>query len=139
MITWFTIAIMKRQYPMALFGTLHGCVGVGLLYGVLAGYLNKTYIRISYNTIAITHEPLPWFGAKSIVRSDVKQLYSKERVSHSDHGHTHTYSVHVMTRSEKSVELVSGLFSSEEALFVENEIEKYLKIADEPVRGELPR
>ena len=42
MIVWFGIALSQGIWIMAAFGTLHGAVGIGLLYYVLAGYLNKT-------------------------------------------------------------------------------------------------
>ena len=45
----------------------------------------------------------------------------------------------VFGTSVSLTKLVSGLLSSEEALFIEQEIEKYLRIDDEPVRGEIPR
>ncbi len=139
MAVWFSIAFKQKLYIMALFGTLHGAVGLGLLYTVLAGYFNKTFININPGSLTVMHRPLPWFGQKRLVKGDLKQFYSQEKTVHGEHGPTHTYSVQVLTRKGQVIELVGALLSQEEALFIEQEIEKYLKIDDEPVRGEVPR
>ena len=34
---WFTIAFTQRQWAMAAFGTIHGAIGLGILYAVVAG------------------------------------------------------------------------------------------------------
>jgi Tfp pilus assembly PilM family ATPase len=70
--------------------------------------------------------------------ADLKQLYAKEKVSSSRNGTSITYEVHV-TRSGRNIKLVSGLESSEQAVYIEQEIEKYLNIKDIPVKGELAR
>ncbi len=139
MAVWFYIAIKQKIYSMALFGLLHGAVGLGLLYGVLAVYLNKTYIRVSQNSLTITHRPLPWFGQKDLKQHNLKQLYTKEVINYSGRPYPTLYAVQAVTNQGEVIELISGFSSSEEALFIEQEIEKYLKIDDEPVSGELPR
>lgn len=139
MIVWFSIAFTKKIYIMALFGSLHGAVGLGMLYAVLAGYFNKTCIRIARDSLQVTHQPFPWPGRKMFKRGDLRQLYSKDVTRYGEHGPSSTYSVQVMTKTGKTIELISGLLSSEEALFIEQEVEKYLRIEDEPVRGEIPR
>lgn len=139
MVFWFYTAFSQKAYSMALFGSLHGVVGLGLLYATVAGFINKTYVRIAFGTVSVRHKPFPSFGQKHISRQDIKQLYSKETVHHHKHGYSYSYSVQMITTRGAIVELVSGLPSKEEALFLEQEIEKYLGIDDESVRDELPR
>jgi len=139
MIVWFTIAIRQGELGMAAFGTIHGLVGVGLTYFVIAGYINKTYITISYDTLSIVHKPLPAPGSKTVKRSDLKQLYSKEKVHHNRNGTSYSYEVQAITHSGETLKILSGLSASEQALFIEQEIEKYLGIRDEGVRGEIQR
>lgn len=43
----------------------------------------------------------------------------------------------MITNSGNDTKLLSGLKTSEQALYVEQEIEKYLGIKNKPVRGEL--
>lgn len=139
MAVWFVTAVVNKAYQMALFGSLHGAVGLGLLYAVLAGYLNKTTIHISFNRVCVSHAPIPWFGNRNFSKQDIKQLYTKEETHYSKGGHSHTYSVHAVTVKGETVPVVSGLVSSEGALFIEQEMEKYMNIEDIPVRGEIAR
>ena len=139
MVMWFYTAIRQKAYIMALFGSLHGTVGLVMSYFVIAGYFNRTYIRISYDSIIVSHKPMPWFGQKSISRQGLRQLYSKEKINYGRGGDTRLYSVQAIAKDGKIIELVSGLASSEEALFIEQEVERYLRLNDEPVRGEIPR
>ena len=44
-----------------------------------------------------------------------------------------------MTKSGRNIKLVGGLESQEQAIFIEQKIEKYLRIEDAPVPGELYR
>jgi hypothetical protein len=120
-----------------LFPLLHVAVGIGLTYYVIAGYLNKTYVRVDISNIVIKHAPLPFFGNKTLNSSGIKQLYTKEKVSHSRHGSSVSYEVHVITHDRKNVKLLSGLESSEQALFIEQKIERFLKIEDKAVKGEI--
>jgi hypothetical protein len=139
MIFWFYTSISQGAWMMAAFGTLHGLVGLGLTYFVIGGYINKTYITVSYDRLNVCHRPLPFPGNKTIARDELKQLYSKERISHTSNGTSVSYEVYALTHSGKKEKLLSGLTRSEEALFIEQEIEKYLGIRDETVPGEIPR
>lgn len=139
MVFWFYTAISQGQWMMAVFGIIHGLVGLGLTYYVIGGYINKTYITVSYGALNICHKPLPFPGNKVIPTRDLKQLYSKQRISHTRNGTSVYYEVYVLTHTGKKEKLLSGLRVSEEALFIEQEIEKYLGIRDEAVPGEIPR
>ena len=61
MIVWYTIAISKGQWVMAIAGTLHALAGICLTYFVIAGYINKTYITVTNKIFEINHKPLPFF------------------------------------------------------------------------------
>ncbi len=139
MAVWFTIAFTQKMYSMAAFGSIHGAVGLFLLYSVAAGFLNTTVITIARDLLSVRHGPVPWRGNKEVRRGEIRQVYSKEVVHHGKHGRSFSYEVWVGMRSGKDIGLVDGLETSEEALFFEQEIEKYLRIDDEPVTGEIPR
>jgi hypothetical protein len=139
MVVWFSIAISQGQWAMAAFGSIHGMIGVGLTYFVIAGYINKTYITVAYESLTVQHKPLPFSGGKTIKSSDLKQLYSKELIHHGRGKTSYSYEVQAITHSDTTVKLLSGLETSEQALFIEHEIEKYLGISDQLVRGEIPR
>ena len=123
--------------PMPISPLLHVAVGIGLIYYVVAGWLNRTHIFVSRGKIAVRHRPIPWLGNKELKASNVRQLYVKEKFLRSRRGPYVTYQVHALTRTRRNIKLVSGLETSEQALYIEQEIEKYLGIEDIPVEGEI--
>jgi hypothetical protein len=116
---------------------LHVGVGVCITYYVIAGWLNKSNVFLSKHTIEINHKPIPWFGNTKFKSTDLKQLYAKEKVTNKRNGTTVTYEVHAILKNKKNIKLLSGLESSEQALFIEQEIENFLQIENTPVRGEI--
>jgi hypothetical protein len=124
--------------PFFFFQLIFVVVGIGASYYALAGWFNRTHILVSHGEIVVRIRPLPFFGNKTLSAPDIKQLYAKEKISSSGEGGRRvTYEVHAITHSERNVKLVRGLNSREQALYIEQEIEKYLGIQDAPVRGEL--
>lgn len=116
---------------------LHAAVGIIMAYYVLAGWLNTTNIFVSRESLEINHKPLPWLGNKKLKSADLKQLYTKEKVSRKNNSNHVTYEVHAILHNGKNIKLLSGLESSEQGLYIEQEIEKYLNIENTPVRGEV--
>ncbi|MCZ6672642.1 MAG: hypothetical protein O7C75_06850 [Verrucomicrobia bacterium] len=139
MVVWFSIAIAQQQWAMALFGTIHGAIGVGITYLVVCGFVNRTYIRISFNDISIRHQPLPWPGKKRVPVGDIKQVFCKSKGHHNKNSTSYTYEVHYLDSADKENKLLPGLEKPEQALYIEQEIEKTLGIVDVAVGGELPR
>ena len=120
-----------------LFPLIHVGVGLGLTYYVIAGWLNRTYVFADKQRIEVRHRPIPWIGARKIEALDLKQLYVKEKVSRSNNSSSHSYEVRAVTNSGKNIKILGGLEDQEQALFIEQEIEKHLKIKNAPVRGEV--
>lgn len=121
----------------ALFPLLHVAAGIGLTYYTLAGYLNRTTIDVEPNALTIRHGPLPWWGNQDVSSRQLKQLYCK-RDDHGGNGYRRgypAYSVHAITEEGRNIKLLSGLDTSEQALFIEQEVEKFLRIEDKPVKG----
>jgi hypothetical protein len=139
LVFWYCMAVKSQSLMPLIFPLLHVAVGIGLTYYVIAGYLNKTFIKADYMNISIRHRPVPFFGNKTIKSSDVRQLYSKERISHSRSGTSVSFQVQALTHSGKTVKLLSGLETSEQALYIEQQIERFLNIEDKAVRGEISR
>ena len=136
LVNWYTRIPEDADLMAVLFPLIHVGVGVGLTYYVVAGWFNRTHILVSHRKLAVQHTPVPWFGNKEISASELQQVYAKEKISHSRNGTTVTYEVHAITHRGRNTKLVGGLESSEQALFIEQEIEKYLSIIDAPVKGE---
>lgn len=138
---YFIPRIVGAANPMPLLMFLFfivGGVGFGILsgYGALAGWLNTTTIRVDNHTLDIKHSPIPVLnGNKQIRATDIEQLYTKERVSHSQGATFVRHELHIIMYDGRQQALLRNL-ESEQALFIEQEIESFLKIENRPVRGE---
>lgn len=113
----------------------HTWVGLGLIYYILTLLLNRTVVTVDRAAITVRHRPLPWLGNKTIPVGQIEQLYVKSNFSRFQRGEP-TYGVHLVDQANKHAKLVTGLSSSDHALYLEQEIERYLGIVDRPVRGE---
>ncbi len=112
--------------------------GVGLTYVAIACWFNQTYIRVGQGKVTVQVKPFPCFSNKSLNASDIKQIYAKEKVAYQEHGRSVTYEVHAINHSGKDTNLLRGLKSSEQAFFIEEEIEKYLNIQDAQIKDDEP-
>ncbi len=139
MIVWHSIALASGMWFMSLFGLLHTAVGIGLAWYTLAGFLNTTTIRARGGLIEITTGPIPWWGNTTLTAADIDQLYCKEKVSHGKNGTSCSYQVLVVTKANVRKPLLKGLPEADQALFIEQELERFLNIEDRPVRGEVSR
>jgi hypothetical protein len=112
-------------------------IGIHLTYYIIAGYLNKTIIRVDNENISVKHRPLPFFGNKKLKSSGIKQLYTKEKIGWGqDRNSISAFDLHIITRDRGDVKLLR-LDSPKQALFVEKAIERFLRIEDKNVKGEV--
>ncbi|MFQ3646216.1 MAG: hypothetical protein SNJ54_02800 [Anaerolineae bacterium] len=127
------------EAPPFWFGALF--LGVGILVLVIGIYalVNSTTYRINRQRITLTHHPLPWPG-KTLDLDGVEQLYVKQHISTSRSSSggsstTITYSLNKVMRDGRHVTIDSNM-QPEAALFIEQEIERLLRLENLPVRGE---
>lgn len=139
LVVWYMQAGKSGDLMMVLFPLIHVGVGVGITYHAFIGWFNRTHIVFSPRKLTIAHRPFPWIGSLELNARTLKQLYSKERISRGRNGTSVTYEVHAVTKDGRSRRILGGLENSEQALYIEQEIESYLGIEDRPVRGEIGR
>jgi hypothetical protein len=142
LINWYASAFSASFQGMfdlmfVLFPLLHVAVGIGLTYYVLAGYLNKTTIDVDFNSITVKHGPVPFWGNQTLPSKTIRQLYCKRDEFPGSRNGYRAFAVHAITSERRNIKLLSGLDNSEQALFLEQEIEKFLNIEDKPVKGEI--
>ena len=139
MIFWYKMAFSDPSAPLMVkvFPIGHVAVGVGLTYFVIAGFLNKTDITISFFSVKVRSFPVKWFGDKEVAVDDIQQLYVTEKISQNKNGTQVRYTVNIMTKSNRQIKLVSGLQEREQAIFIEKKIEEILALPDEAVAGEV--
>jgi hypothetical protein len=104
-------------------------------YLLAANWFNHTRIVISKGRLIVRHGPLPWFGNHDLRTLSLKQLYVKRHIRRREGQNMITYDVWVTTRAGRHFVLVGGLQTSEQALYIEQEIEIFLGIADKPVKN----
>ncbi|HRZ40888.1 MAG TPA: hypothetical protein P5246_07755, partial [Candidatus Omnitrophota bacterium] len=100
---------------------------------------NRTIIEVKRGAIGIRHVPLPVAKDVQITATEIAQLYTKRKVHRGDDSYSETYDVRMKTYDQKDRKLIDGLSAQEHALFIEQQIERYLGIADQPVQGEVER
>lgn len=140
MVFWHYMAFTSGAWMMSAFGILHTGVGVGLTYYTAAGFLNTTSVVAGMGILEVRHRPLPWFGARKIQSAGIRQIYCKEKISRGRNGTSTSYEVHaILAENSRDIRLVRMLDDPSAALFIEQELERSLGIADRQVPGELPR
>ncbi len=137
LLVWYNVAGGDMPLIAKLFPLGHVAVGIGLTYYTIAGFVNETIITANRMTISVAHKPMPWIGAKTISATDIEQLYCEEKRSSSKNGTSYTYNVNVINKNKQKVKLISGLGEKDQAFFIEQRIEAFLKIENQAVAGEI--
>ena len=140
LVFWYRIALAHPSPDnIALwFPVVHVAIGIGLTYWTLAGFLNRTVVRVSTSEVTIRHGPLPWFAQKPVPASEIGQLYREEITRSTRNGTSTQYRLSAVLRDGRKRKLLT-CDSPDVALFVEQEAERYLGIADRHVAGEMPK
>jgi hypothetical protein len=114
------------------------CVASGLLVGyvALAGIINRSRIVIDDGILSVQHGPLPWAGDWRLAVTRIDQLFCQEYAPIPGSGNERRYTVRVVTKDGRQMDLMSGLPGREQAIFVEQRIEEHLRIIDVEVEGE---
>ncbi len=141
LVFWYGMAFTEdAPWIMIVFPVAHVAVGVGLTYFTIAGFLNRTVVRVANGRLTVRHGPMPWFGNHTLPDGEIEQLYCTEHVSRSrNSGPSITYRVNAALRNGGKLKLLSGLNEVDQALFIEEKLEHHLGIRDRPVRGEIRR
>jgi hypothetical protein len=138
LVMWYGIAF-QADAPLAfkLFPLLHVAAGVFITYMTIAGFLNRTTFRIERDHLTVRHGPVPWRGNLDVGTTGLLQLFCTEQVIRGRNGTTLKYSVEGVLRDGRHLKLATGLDAREQALFIEQALEKHLGIQDRRVRSEM--
>lgn len=140
LVFWYFIAFHQNApLMMKVFPIIHVAVGVGLTYFVVALFVNKTTITTGEGLLSVRHGPLAWPGSRTLNSDEIDQVYCIEKLRTNNDRVTRTFDVYLKMTDDDREKLVSGLEDIQQALFIEQEIERFLRIDDTPVAGEVPR
>jgi hypothetical protein len=137
---WYGAAFVTDA-PLAfkLFPLLHVAVGLGLTYMTAAGFVNRTTFTVERDHLAVRHGPLPWRGNLDVSTLALEQLFCSEKVIRSRSGTTLRYGVEAVLKDGTQLHIAPALDEREQAMYIEQSIEKHLGIRDRPVASEMPR
>ncbi len=115
-------------------------IGLGMAVHGLASLVNRTTITVDDGEILIQHRPIPYPGQR-LAAEDIQQLYTRQRVSTSSsssgsRSSTITYELRAIMQEGREKKLLGGLPRAEQAQYIEQEVERFLRIKNRPVRGE---
>ena len=135
---WYSLALGSgAPLMMILFPVLHVAVGIWITYSTAAGFINRTVLEVSRDEVAVWFEPLPWIGEKTLKTKELKQFFCKEKIVHSKNGASTNYELYAVTTGNQQVKLLGNLDNPDTAMFFEQQLERWLKIDDRPVSGEM--
>jgi len=104
---------------------------VGFLYVTGLVFINSSVLQLSWHELTISCGPLPYKPRRQFDPREIRQVYVRlERV-----GRTTTYRVYVLNKSGDHLKLWD-VMEGRVALYLEQEIERFLGIQNEVVRGE---
>ena len=132
----FIVSAIGGNTEVALFISLHFAVAVGITFYVLALWINSTKIQVDTGGIKVRHTPIPvpFTPGHSIPAAEIAQFYVEEYVPSRTNGRPDiTFALRCKTSNGKDIRLVPGFTDASGALYLEQEIEKFLKIADRAV------
>jgi hypothetical protein len=139
---WLSLAVFAAlvAYVAYLWGNVGATPGVAFFalvvasssYHLAATFVNSTVVTVAGDRVSARHGPLPTFSVRNsaVEKSDIDQLFS---TTLGDDG----FAVQARLKSGQTLELVAPLVTPEEALFIEQELERRLGLVDFAVEGEL--
>jgi len=138
LVFWYSMAFgQDSPLIMKLFPVLHVAVGVLLTYSTLCGFINRTVIEVTDEELTIRHGPLPWPGNQTLTVPDIRQIYCDETISRGRNSTSTSYNVNALLVEERTIKLLSSLPEKQMALFVEQQLEEWLKIKPQHVKGSI--
>lgn len=132
-------ALLTGSFGMLAAISIHLLIGIGLLYYVLTVLFNTTYVIVSQRELSIEHRPLrtPFYSNRYIPTRDIDQIFVEKYAAGKTNGKTnYAFAVQAILPGGKRVKLVKGLKNADQALYIEQEVESFLRIQDEPVDEE---
>lgn len=108
-----------------------------LYYLFVYGAINTTEIRVSLTQLAVENSVHTWNNRK-IASTDIEQLYCQKVRNWGERhfwGDSHCYNVWVVTKDGQNISLIQGLHEPLEAVYIEQEIERFLSIEPRAVPG----
>jgi len=133
---WYRGVLEDGNVAMAVFAIGHAAIAIALTYAIVAGFVNATTLRISRGWLSVRHHPLPWAGGLRIPVAGIAQLWVVQRTRRGWEM-SYGYDLVALLRDGTRRRIIASIDHAEVALFLEERAEAWMRIADQPVDGEL--
>jgi len=136
---WYTTAIGGGAPVLFLiFPLLHVAAGIFIGHQALSMLFNHTEITVSQGQLSIEHRPIPAFkGNKYYPTADIDQFYVKQKTGSKGKKY---YEFRCKMIDDKDILLISNTgMTVEKMKELEQKLERYIGITDQPVEGEYGR
>jgi hypothetical protein len=134
---WYWGALRAEEDRIMWFAIVWGvpfaAVGLLLVYGTLAGLLNRTVIKATSEVITVRHGPIPWLDNHRLPVGQIERLYWHNRSDSEKGGVSSFYTISARTKEAGEVELVRDIDDRVQAQFITQKLEQWLKIGDRAV------
>ena len=139
LVFWYSMAFLgEAPWIMVLFPVLHVAVGLYLIYYTLCLFFNKTYIDIAGDYLTVKHSPIPWWrGNRRVPTNAIEQLYVSEKKSEGKNGAQFSYQLRARLYDKTDLDILAlDELSAGELQQIEEHLERFMGINDDPVKGE---
>ncbi|MHC4875790.1 MAG: hypothetical protein ACYTGL_04780 [Planctomycetota bacterium] len=113
LIFWYSIALFGDPqmqddggWMMIVFPLGHVAVGICLTYYVVAGFLNRTTVRIADDRLTVRHGPVPWIRNRDLTADELMAIELDFAFQNQMQG---MYSVNGVLTDGRAMVLLSGL------------------------------
>ena len=108
----------------------------GMIYSLLAGFINKTQVILDNRELKVKHGPVPWLGWITLDRYDIVQIFTKMTRKKKKGRSYYVYAILANGKEHKILTGRPAVANSDLLLFVAQELEAAMGIEDKRVQGE---
>lgn len=136
---FIVVALLSGTYSILLFISIHLSIGIGMAYYTLSLYLNKNQIIANSKGLNTTYGPLrfPFRKDHHVPITEINQIYCRKYSMGTVNGvPQYGYKVELLKNDAQAITIMKALKTYQHALYLEQQIESYLKIEDKAVAEE---
>ena len=98
--------------------------------------VNQTVVSVQDGLLDIRQKPIPTIGSLKVAADTLEQLFVIQEIKSTQHGACIFFTVCALKSDQSTIRLIRGFGNLDQALWMEQEIEKTLGIRDRLVPGE---
>ncbi len=110
-----------------------------MVYSNIAHVTNTTTVRLGRERLTVRHGPLPWSGNVDLATSDIRQLFCEKTIHRLRRTTFPSYGLYAILADGRKVKVLTRLDAPDVPLYLEQRLERWLRIENAPVPGELSR